>query len=117
MKISSLFDLVEDSKDILDFFEHVTTREQLVSTLERLKHQDTELLLDCLTSLNVSINRALNDTIGDLSPIVDDEEPEDDTDLEAELAKIAGSVQEEDDKKQNPSPESPDPATKDSVQS
>jgi len=115
MKISSLFDLLTDAKDVLDVFEGVETREQMVSALERLKHQDTELLLDCLTSLSMSVNRALNDTM-EMSAVVDDE-PDDDGDLETELAKIAESVATDDGKMTNTGEKTPDTDPKKAVQS
>jgi len=115
MKISSLFDLLTDAKDVLDAFEGVETREQIVSALERLKHQDTELLLDCLTSLAVSVNRALNDTM-EMSAVVDDDEPDDDGDLETELAKIAESVTPEEDKTTITGEKTPDTEPKKAVQ-
>ena len=37
MKLSSLFTVITDANDVLDFFEGVDTTDQLVSRLERLK--------------------------------------------------------------------------------
>ena len=51
MKVASLFDLVADSKNILDFFERVETAEQLISRLERLKRQGPTELLDSLEDM------------------------------------------------------------------
>ena len=42
MKISSLFTVMTDANDILDFFENVNTTDQLVSRLERLRRQDSK---------------------------------------------------------------------------
>ena len=39
MKVSSLFDLIADSRDLVEFFDGVNSKEQLVSRLERLKRQ------------------------------------------------------------------------------
>lgn len=116
MKISSLFDLVEDAKDVLSYFEGVENREQMVSVLERLKRQDNpETLLDCLFSLSASINRAMNDTL-EMSAVLDDVEENDDQDLQSELDKIADFMSKDEQKTQNASAENTDTDTKNSVQ-
>ena len=63
MKVSSLFTVITDANDVLDFFEGVETTDQLVSRLDRLKRQATDNLLDCLYALKSSIAAALDDTL------------------------------------------------------
>ena len=64
MKISSLFAVMTDANDILDFFENVNTTDQLVSRLERLKQQPGRAnLLACIDSLRASIYELLDDTL------------------------------------------------------
>ena len=63
MKVSSLFTVITDANDVLDFFEGVETTDQLVSRLDRLKRQATDNLLDCLYALKSSIATALDDTL------------------------------------------------------
>ena len=63
MKVSSLFTVITDANDVLDFFEGVETTDQLVSRLDRLKRQATDDLLDCLYALKSSIATALDDTL------------------------------------------------------
>jgi hypothetical protein len=67
MKVSSLFTMITDGNDVLDFFDGVATTDQLVSRLDRLKRQGTDPLLDCLYALRSSIASALNDTL-EMSP-------------------------------------------------
>lgn len=90
MKVSSLFDLVTDGRDLLTFFEGVDTGEQLVSRLERLKRQDPDEMLECIEGLRSSITKALSDTL-EMSAVLDgdEEEEEEDPELEAALEKIA----------------------------
>ena len=95
MKIASLFDLITDASDVLDFFERVDTPEQLVSRLERLKRQGAEELLNCVDGLRSSIAAILQDTL-EMSATVD--EPDDDLDLDEELVKLM-------EEKQNPEPD------------
>ena len=63
MKVSSLFNLISDASDTIDFFEGVESAEQLVSRLERLKHTNTDELLECLDGLRSSTIEALEDTL------------------------------------------------------
>jgi hypothetical protein len=112
MRISSLFDLITDGNDVLDFFDRVETPEQLVSRLERLKRQGAEELLACLEGLRASISSALNDTLEMNASI--DESSDDDSelgDLDAALADLetenpisAASPSAEDTKKDDPTP-------------
>lgn len=97
MKVSSLFNLVTDAKDVLDFFDGVDTPEQMVSALERAKHdRNASDLLDCLASLRASISEALADTL-EMSAVLDDDDADDADDvLEAELAKITAETARED---------------------
>lgn len=106
MKISSLFDLITDGRDLLDFFEGVDTKEQLVSRLERLKRQAPDEILECVEGLRTSVAAALADTL-EMSAVLDDEE-ETDLGIDTELDQIAKD--EEDAEVENPNPQTP-PAT------
>lgn len=63
MKIRSLFDMIQDSRDVADFFENVETTDQMVSRLERIKRQGAEELLACIEALRISVDSALEDTL------------------------------------------------------
>jgi hypothetical protein len=86
VKVSSLFNLIVDSSDLLDFFQKVDSSEQLVSRLERLKREAPDELLSCIVGLRTSISTALNDTL-EMSAVLD--EP-DESDLDSELASLDG---------------------------
>jgi hypothetical protein len=104
MKVSSLFNLLTDMRDLLDFFEGVETTDQLVSRLERLKRQGTDSLLDCIYAANSSSATFLDDTL-EISPL---NEPDDEDSLAGELGiddELEGLDAEE---KQNP-PDAPAP--------
>ncbi len=96
MKIGTLFDLLTDSRDLLEFFEGCENREQLVSRLERLKRQGTEDLMDCIESLRVTLDRTFDDTL-EMSASLDDRtdgDPEE-TDLDKELEELTRSMENE----------------------
>lgn len=99
MKISSVFNLMTDTKDLLDYFEGVVTSDQLVSRLDRLKRQ-SDGLLDCIYAANSSVASLLDDTL-EISPSLD--EPGEDNLGESitddELENLTASDEEE---KQNP---------------
>jgi hypothetical protein len=106
MKVSSLFTVITDANDVLDFFEGVETTDQLVSRLDRLKRQATDNLLDCLYALKSSIATALDDT---LEMSADLGEPDEEDNLgesisDEELENLTGEPEAE---KQNP-PEGPE---------
>jgi len=106
MKVSSLFTVITDANDVLDFFEGVETTDQLVSRLDRLKRQATDNLLDCLYALKSSIATALDDT---LEMSADLGEPDEEDNLgesisDEELENLTGDPELE---KQNP-PEDPE---------
>jgi hypothetical protein len=87
MKVSSLFNLMNDASDFLDFFDGVDTPEQMVSRLERLKRQGADDLLSCVESLRSAVTTTLDDTL-ELSPSLEDPgDPGDDSDLD-ELADL-----------------------------
>ena len=97
MKVSSLFTMITDANDVLDFFEGVETTDQLVSRLERLKRQGTDDLLDCLYALRSSIATALDDTLemsADLGD-PDDEDNLEDSLSDEELEKLTGDQEAE----------------------
>jgi spore cortex formation protein SpoVR/YcgB (stage V sporulation) len=77
MKMGTLFDLVSDTEDLLDYFDEVGTAEQMVSRLERLKKRDVEELLDTVESLRYSVGALREETLESaISPNDDDDEPE-----------------------------------------
>ena len=94
MKISSLFTVMTDANDILDFFENVNTTDQLVSRLERLKQQPGRTnLLACLDSLRASVYELLDDTLEVSTFGGDAEVPlESDLDLDAELDNLVADT-------------------------
>ena len=98
MKFKSLFHLVEDAKDLLDYLEGVDNRDQLISRLERLKRQGTDDLLACIEGLRASVTDALDDTI-EMSGTLDDDDlsegiDEEISQLEAQIDE-AGKSEEE----------------------
>ena len=101
MKVSSLFTVITDANDVLDFFEGVETTDQLVSRLERLKRQGTDDLLDCLYALKSSIATALDDT---LEMSADLGEPDEDDNLGESISddELENLTATEDGEKQNP---------------
>jgi hypothetical protein len=77
MKISRLFNLLQDVQDLLSMFENVSGTAQMVSCLERMRRgQAPEDFYNTIQSLRVSLTEAFNDQLelgGDLS------NPEDET--------------------------------------
>jgi hypothetical protein len=88
MRIGTLFDLLTDAKDLLQFFENVETTEQLVSRLERLKRQGTDDLLACKIGLEASINLLLNETL-EMSASLDDDEEQVDPEIDSLLSAVS----------------------------
>ena len=89
MKFASLFALVANATDLLDFFEEVETTDQLISRLDRLKRGGAaDGVLDCLYALKGSVTSVLDDTLevpSDLGePDEEDNLEEDITDEELE---------------------------------
>ena len=84
MKFKSLFNIVEDARDLLEYLEGVDTRDQLVSRLERRKRQGTDDLLACVEGLRASVADALDDVL-EMSPALDEEEVSDAIDNEIKL--------------------------------
>jgi hypothetical protein len=82
MKVSSVFALITSSTDLLDLFEGIETTDQLVSRLDRLKRQGSDILLDCLYALKGSTASLLDDTLEMSATLVD---PEDDDELSGDL--------------------------------
>ena len=116
MKVSSLFDLITDSRDLVQFFDGVDSKEQLVSRLERLKRMDVEDLYACIEGLRATITKTLDDTL-EMTAVLDEEEPDTlpdeafpdtsalDRELE-ELGKEVGMSDGSDDETSSPSAES-----------
>lgn len=78
MKMQAIFDLMRDAHDILSFFEGVTTTEQMISRLERLKRQAPEDFAECIESLRFSVSAALEDNLELGGPLASDDEEADD---------------------------------------
>ena len=92
MRIGSIFNLVTDVRDVLDFLlEGVENKAQLISRLERLKRSEAvEDFLACLFSLNASTTAVLDETL-EMNASIDEPEPDEDedlSDLESELADL-----------------------------
>lgn len=79
MKMSSVFNVITDGKDVLAYFEGVEDKDQLVSRLERLKRADAEEILACIDGLRMSISELLNDTLemNASSPFSEDDDDDD----------------------------------------
>jgi len=88
MKVSSLFNLITDGSDLLDFFQKVDTPEQLVSRLERLKREAPDELLSCIIGLRTSVSTALDDTL-EMSAVIDETDDED-LEIDRELEQLEG---------------------------
>ncbi len=78
MKLQNLFNLLQDAQDVLSFFDNVTTTDQLVSRLDRLKRQSPEDFAECLDSLRFSISATLEDNLELGGPISSDDDDEED---------------------------------------
>lgn len=63
MKFRTLFGLVGDAQDVVDFFRDVETVEQMISRLERLKKREADDFMVCIQSLKISIESAMEDTL------------------------------------------------------
>jgi hypothetical protein len=65
MKMRSIFDVVTDSSDVVDFFQDVSTPEQMISRLERIKRAPGQAqdLLTCLHALRMSMESFFEDTM------------------------------------------------------
>ena len=88
MKIQTLFDLLGSAQDLLSNFEDVTTPQQMVSKLERLKRQDPEGLLDDVLILRASLDAALTAHI-ELGGALTDDDSEPDSDVDKILAEFS----------------------------
>jgi hypothetical protein len=63
MKFQTLFDLLQSSEEMVSYFDKVTTPEQVVSCMERLKRRSPGDFLDSLDGLRMAIDQALNDSL------------------------------------------------------
>jgi hypothetical protein len=110
MKISSLFNLISDASNIIEFFEGVESPEQLVSRLERLKRMGTKELLECIDDLRNAVLEVLDDTLemsASISEGEDSDSEEDDLLSDEELDSLVGE------EKPSPEPEKQNPASSD----
>ena len=85
MKISSLYNVITDASDVLDYFEGVDSQEQLISRLERLKHADTRDLMACIDGLRGSISEILDESL-EVSTLLGEIEGEDESSVDDELS-------------------------------
>lgn len=107
MKISSLYNVITDASDVLDYFEGVDSPEQLVSRLERLKRSDTREMMACIDGLRGSISEILDESL-EVSTILGELEDKDDVDSELNDAELDSLTSEE----APPAPAAaPEPAT------
>jgi hypothetical protein len=91
MKVRSLFDLVIDARDVVEFFDRVETVDQMVSKLERIKRNDAEDFLACIDALRTSISDTLDDTLEMSADLSEGEENEE----IPELSELEGGSDEE----------------------
>lgn len=77
MRLQTLFDLFQDAQEVLSFFDNVTTTDQLVSRLDRLKRQSPEDFAECLDSLRFSVSAALEENLELGGPITSEDDEED----------------------------------------
>lgn len=84
MKIGSLFEVIRNANDLVEYFEGADTPEQMVSRLERLKKAAPDELVDDVKSLRDSISKLLDDTM-EMGRTVEDT---DDDDLDNELSDL-----------------------------
>jgi hypothetical protein len=99
MKFGTLFELVSDAKDLLDLFEGVDNKDQMISRLEKLKRQAPDELLACTVGLHASVNAAMNESI-DMSPSLDEDEITDE--IDAEIKKLEDMSNAEDQNSASP---------------
>lgn len=86
MKISGLFSLLTNTTGLLDFFEGVETEDQMITRLEKLKHQDgPSALLDNVYTTRTAVTEMLDDTIETSSTVEGEDVEFDDTMEDAEL--------------------------------
>lgn len=63
MQVGNLLNLMNDAGDLLEIFEGVDNREQLISRLEMLKRKGTDDLLTDLSGLRHSLQTLANDVL------------------------------------------------------
>jgi hypothetical protein len=63
MKVGNLLALMNDAADLLDLFEGVEDRDQLVSRLEVLKRKGADDVLACVAGLRHSVHTMNNDVL------------------------------------------------------
>ena len=76
MKFGNLFNMVEDSQEICAVFDNVETPEQMISTLERLKKHGAASFLELISSLRLSTEAVLTDTLEPNNPLGEGEGPD-----------------------------------------
>ena len=94
MKISSLYNVITDASDVLDYFEGVDSPEQLVSRLERLKRSDTREMMACIDGLRGSISEILDESL-EVSTLLGELEGKDDVDSELNDSELDSLTSEE----------------------
>ena len=93
MKISSLYNMITDASDVLDYFEGVDSQDQLISRLERLKHSDIGDLMACIDGLRSSVSEILDESL-EVSTILNEIDGEDNTDDELNDAELDNLIRE-----------------------
>lgn len=114
MKVGNLLDLMNDSADLLDMFDGVETKDQLVSRLEVLKRRDADDLMACVDGLRHSVLTMREDVLEIGTALDSPEDDGEDTDLDALLKSVGEDVPGE---RENPPGENPAPNEKTPVQS
>jgi len=89
MKISGLFSLLTNSTGLLEFFDGVETEDQMITRLEKLKHQEgPSALLDSIYTTRAAVAEVLDDTIETSSTLEGDDFEFEDHMEDAELEKL-----------------------------
>jgi hypothetical protein len=74
MRVGALFDVIIASHNVLDHLVGVDNREQLISRLERLKRQGTDVMLRDMKELRAAVTALLNDQLEMSASMPGDEE-------------------------------------------
>ena len=89
MKISGLFSLLTNSTGLLEFFDGVETEDQMITRLEKLKHQEgPSALLDSVYTTRAAVAEVLDDTIETTSTVEGEDMEFEDTMEDDELENL-----------------------------
>jgi len=92
MRMGTLFNLATDARDLLELFTDVSDVNQLVSRLERLKHEGKEETLQRVEDLRLSLDDFFEDTIEMQPHLGGDEDEEDYGDLDRQLSSLGEEI-------------------------